>query len=691
MRTIILFMAMATATATSWAEQVETQAGALSSHITNHNITSLKITGTIDARDFKFMADKLSQLSTLDMGEVTIAAYENVKQPVFESVQTYEANSIPATCFFGKSLQSVTLPANLKSIGLAAFAGCRQLKNITIPATVESIASYAFSSSGLTAVDLPDNVKTLGVGVYARCANLTRANIASASIATATFLADDKLNDVTLGAEVKEVGASAFGGCTALKEIKFATGSNIKAIGNEAFIKSSISKLDLSALGKLTSIGNWAIATSNVQQVVLPSQVKSIGQGAFFYNSSLASAHVPPAVGEISDYTFAGSQALAVDKILENGITNIGDYAFYNVSQAQHFLIPSTVSHLGNYAMAGMIGLQSITAQPTTVPTLGNNVWAGINQPAVLLDIAEKTVAQHYAETEGWKEFHIVLPTMLGDVNEDNKIDVTDVSILINKLLGNNPTPFNFHNADINGDNELNVNDVTGLIDLILTRTDNAKRKNAQQAMTNDHISIDNFNIKPGETHTIEVQMNNAQTYIATQFDIALPQGLSIVDGSIKSSNRTAQHSFLTRVQNAGKTTRFMAYSNNNVEINGNEGAIISLTIKADTHLPAISTINISEVVFVTPDLKACDGISSSTTVSNTTGVDNIANNKVKVYAHNGILVIESEVATAAQMVAMNGMTSELYVEAGHNEYQDFAEGFYIVHLNGKSFKIAIR
>ena len=57
---------------------------------------------------------------------------------------------------------------------------------------------------------------------------------------------------------------------------------------------------------------------------------------------------------------------------------------------------------------------------------------------------------------------------MPGDANNDGKVDVNDVTTVINYILGKNPDPFNFDNANINGDDAVDVMDVTLIIDIIL-------------------------------------------------------------------------------------------------------------------------------------------------------------------------------------------------------------------------------
>ena len=53
-----------------------------------------------------------------------------------------------------------------------------------------------------------------------------------------------------------------------------------------------------------------------------------------------------------------------------------------------------------------------------------------------------------------------------GDVNGDGRVNVSDVTALVNMILG--VTPMNKERADVNGDDKVNVSDVTALINIIL-------------------------------------------------------------------------------------------------------------------------------------------------------------------------------------------------------------------------------
>ncbi|MBQ2215540.1 MAG: CotH kinase family protein, partial [Prevotella sp.] len=59
---------------------------------------------------------------------------------------------------------------------------------------------------------------------------------------------------------------------------------------------------------------------------------------------------------------------------------------------------------------------------------------------------------------------------LLGDVNGSGHIDVTDVVMEVNYILGEEPESFVFKNADMNGDKTINISDVMEIINIILNQ-----------------------------------------------------------------------------------------------------------------------------------------------------------------------------------------------------------------------------
>jgi len=60
---------------------------------------------------------------------------------------------------------------------------------------------------------------------------------------------------------------------------------------------------------------------------------------------------------------------------------------------------------------------------------------------------------------------------MDGDVNGDNIIDVMDVIVLIDSVLGEKPENFYPECADLNGDGTTDTVDIVMLIDMVLGKS----------------------------------------------------------------------------------------------------------------------------------------------------------------------------------------------------------------------------
>ena len=129
-------------------------------------ITTLTLKGVIDARDFKTMRDMMPALESVDLSEVTIAAYTGDEgTSMYNTV--YPANTIPEYAFIdsknGKiKLTHFVLPITATSIGSAAFYGCGNLTNVTLSPSLQSMCSDIFSfCNNLKSIFIPSSVITI--------------------------------------------------------------------------------------------------------------------------------------------------------------------------------------------------------------------------------------------------------------------------------------------------------------------------------------------------------------------------------------------------------------------------------------------------------------------------------------------------------------------------------------------------
>ena len=58
--------------------------------------------------------------------------------------------------------------------------------------------------------------------------------------------------------------------------------------------------------------------------------------------------------------------------------------------------------------------------------------------------------------------------TLIGDANGDGTVDISDVLVTVDYILGKQVSVFFFKNADVNFDNSIDISDVLGIVDIIL-------------------------------------------------------------------------------------------------------------------------------------------------------------------------------------------------------------------------------
>lgn len=641
----------ATAVSAAWGIEVTTTPGALQSLVTDHSVTQLTIKGQIDARDLLFVADSLKQLTQVDMSTVDIVAYYDDK-PLFSTTTLYPAKGLPTATFAGKPLTNVLLPADLLTIGEAAFAGCDKLAAIDIPAQVDSIGGYAFSAcTALTSVTLPASLSFLGNGAFAHCSALTAVTVAS-------------------GGRLNHVGEEAFMDCNKLTTLSL--GTNVVTIGHSAFAGTGLQALDLSAASKLATVGDWAMVNTNIANVKLPASVKSIGTGAMLYLPALTTVNMPDALQAVSDYLLTGSEQVNVIGALPEGLQTIGDLAFYNLNNLTSLRLPGTLNYIGTLAMAGMTSLEEITSAATTPPALGDNVWQGVDQPSVTLKVPLNSI-ELYGEAEQWQEFFIAPMAILGDVNGDGEVNVADISALVAVVMKTSTFPENYGRADINGDGEVGVADLTALVALVMSI-----KAPAVYPDVDDTITIDEVAIRPGETRDVAVRLTNSGNYNAMQFDLELPTGLSLAEAQVAGTHKVA-------TDNDGR--RVVVYSMTNDQLPADQ--VLTLRVTADRMLATDAEIVAENIVLADANNAAHYAPTAKAAVNNITGVNDLNDRADKVWAASGLIHIDAQEPGVAQIVAMNGTSVDVNVAAGHNQVE-MPNGFYVVRIAGKSHKVVV-
>ena len=125
---------------------------------------------------------------------------------------------------YRNKMQTTSLPEGLTSIGAAAFADCKFLKNATIPSSVKEIRYSAFedcrSLSSLTFVE-PSALTSIGNWAFYNCHKLQHVTIPDGvtEIGEAAFFDCTYLDELTLPASMEYIADNGFALCAKLRRM----------------------------------------------------------------------------------------------------------------------------------------------------------------------------------------------------------------------------------------------------------------------------------------------------------------------------------------------------------------------------------------------------------------------------------------------------------------------------------------
>lgn len=137
-----------------------------------------------------------------------------------------------------KSLKSVELPAELKTIGYKTFSGADSLESISLPDSVETISSEAFAYSvNLKKIEMGENVKTIEESAFANDVALEDIVLSDSieSIGDNAFERTDSLKSITLPKKLKTIGDSLFLG-SGVEDIYVPEEMQPETVGADAFL-----------------------------------------------------------------------------------------------------------------------------------------------------------------------------------------------------------------------------------------------------------------------------------------------------------------------------------------------------------------------------------------------------------------------------------------------------------------------
>ena len=252
------------------------------------------------------------------------------------------------------TLSFVNIPSKVFQIGGEAFRYCHGLENIVIPASVDTIGAWAFCNSGLKNVRFDDSDRPVRLWDYAGYCIFSSSPLETVYLGRnyisggRPFRGFSTLQTVTVSDMVNSLQSEEFMDSYGLRNVRL--GANIAEIGKSAFYNCD-TLYAITLPESVLRIGDYAFYHCDTLSFInIPSHVYQIGGEAFRYCSDLESISIPASVDTIGAWAFCNSGLKNVKFADGEAKIKLWDYAGYCIFSSS----PLETVYLGrNYISGG--------------------------------------------------------------------------------------------------------------------------------------------------------------------------------------------------------------------------------------------------------------------------------------------------------------------------------------------------
>ncbi len=421
-----------------------------------------------------------------------------------------------------QNLKEITIPHQLEALSIFTFRGCTNLAKVNFSAnsTIDTIGAYAFyGCRSLKSIDFPQSLKTIRQAAfeYTGLVNV-KFNYDLETIYDSAFDACHDLVSVEIDRNVSSIGDWVFDECENLREINVANGN------------ASYSSVDGVLFNKGKTILIKYPAGHERTHYSIPSGVTEITRCAFSETQHLASVSIPSSVKTINQNVFDVTAKSGFTDVFYDGSTE--SWANISIASNGNDGLSTAVIHYGGKCGPGYETETKNTPAACTTPgikdrivcaTCGAVIVAGTDIPATghteVTDEAvtptcttpgktegkhcdvcgEVLVAQRYIPATGvhtWNDGEVTvratcdaegtmtytctvcggtktepipaIGSLLGDVNGDGTVNITDMALVYQYLTGQFPFEAGHKKAaDVNRDGIVDVYDLQRLYEAV--------------------------------------------------------------------------------------------------------------------------------------------------------------------------------------------------------------------------------
>ena len=277
-------------------------------------------------------------------------------------------------CFQNSGLKSISIPSNVTSIGVEAFAGCASLETVDLSTRLREIPEKCFQNSGLVTITLPENITT--------------------------------------------VGEEAFSLCLSMRSVTVLGPKNFEAY---AFFTDNYLERDRQGLNVyIDDLADWCERTTFANEYASPfyTWYGNEHQSLYLDGELVENLVIPDGVVKINDYTFNDCGSIK-SVVVPDGVVSIGTYAF-SCPELTKATIGKNVNTIGMGAFTSEKLAEFICWNP--VPPAGSGILSYTGPVYVPAGSVEA-----YKSAEDWRYYNI---KAIGDGGVE-EIDGGEVSVSV--------------------------------------------------------------------------------------------------------------------------------------------------------------------------------------------------------------------------------------------------------------------